>query len=185
MTSKIVNFLLYQTGWFACVLGAAHGRPWSGAGVALALIGIHLALVRRPGPEAVLVALAGGLGWVLDTAQVQLGLMVFSSGNLVEGLAPLWLVVLWMQFATLLRYGLDWMSGRYVLASALGAVGGPLAFASGARIGAVALHPKLYPSLLSLGVVWAIAMPALLWISDHLGPREGRGEYRVFSRPNG
>lgn len=184
MTSKIVNFLLYQTGWFFCVLGAAHGRPWSGAGVALVLIGIHLALVRRPGPEAALVALAGALGWVLDTVQVRLGLLVFDSGNLAEGLAPPWIVVLWMQFATLLRFCLDWTSGRYLLGSALGAVGGPLAFAIGARIGAVVLRPKLYPSLLSLAVVWAIAMPVLLWLSVRLGPEQGQCVYR-FSRRAG
>lgn len=182
MTSKLVNFLLYQTGWFACVLGAARGRPWEGAAFALALIGIHLVLARRPGPEAALVALAALLGGLVDTVQVRLGLLEFGSGNLIDGLAPPWILVLWMQFATLLRYGLSWLAGRYRLGSALGAIGGPVAFWIGTRLGAVELHAKLYPSLLGLAAAWALAMPALLWISDRLGSRQGRGEYRLLSR---
>ena len=30
----LTNFLLFQVGWFACVLGAAHGMGWPGAAAA-------------------------------------------------------------------------------------------------------------------------------------------------------
>ena len=39
--SRFVNFLLYQTGWFACVLGAAWGFQWLGVCIALCLVGTH------------------------------------------------------------------------------------------------------------------------------------------------
>ena len=30
--TMLANFILFQLGWFACVLGGAHDRPWLGAG---------------------------------------------------------------------------------------------------------------------------------------------------------
>ncbi|MEK9940662.1 MAG: DUF2878 family protein, partial [Methylotenera sp.] len=31
----IINFVLFQLAWFACVLGAANSQPWLGVGVTL------------------------------------------------------------------------------------------------------------------------------------------------------
>jgi Protein of unknown function (DUF2878) len=53
--AHLVNYALYQVGWFACVLGAASHRPWTGCLIALSLVGVHLTRslersieVRRP-----------------------------------------------------------------------------------------------------------------------------------------
>ncbi len=164
--TKIVNVLLQQSGWFACVLGAAWGRPWTGAGVALILVSIHLMLVKDRGPELRLLLAAGLLGTVLDTIQGNLGIVEFRSGYILNWLCPLWVTVLWMQFATLLHFTADWMSRRYLLAVLLGAFGGPVAFYGGARLGAATLHPNLAVSLIALALEWAVAMPLLVWLAD-------------------
>ena len=44
--SLIINFGLYQLGWFAIVVGAANGRPALGAGLGLAAVTVHLACPR-------------------------------------------------------------------------------------------------------------------------------------------
>ena len=49
--SSLTNVVLYQTGWFACVLGAAWGWGSAGAALALALTALHLMLAQRPGRE--------------------------------------------------------------------------------------------------------------------------------------
>jgi hypothetical protein len=36
------NFVAFQTGWFACVLGAANGMPWLGVIVAVLVVGWHV-----------------------------------------------------------------------------------------------------------------------------------------------
>ena len=45
-----INFLAFQLGWFASVLGAAHGLPWAGPVVVAMVVMLHLRLVRRPLP---------------------------------------------------------------------------------------------------------------------------------------
>ena len=44
-----------------------------------------------------------------------------------------------------------------------GAVGGPIAFLAGERLGAVVLQVPLLPGLLRLVVAWALALAALAW----------------------
>ncbi len=180
MPTRILNFVLQQAGWFACVLGGAHGRPWLGSALALALAGAHLGLVRAPRSEARLLAAVALVGAALETAQIQAGLLAYSSPVPLAGLPPVWVVVLWINFATLLRFCLDWLSGRYLLAALLGAAGGPLAFLAGERLGGVALDPRRWPSLVGLAVVWGVAMPVLMMLARRSG---GAGPYRIFARP--
>lgn len=169
MIAKLLNLALYQAGWFACVLGAASGRPGWGAAAALTLIAAHLLLVRDRGEELRLILFAGALGAAVDTLQLRLGVFSFPSGQLAfgpAGLAPPWIVVMWMQFATLFRFCLRWLGGRYLLSGLLGLVGGPLSFLAGERLGAVVFLAPRGRGLAILAAVWALAMPALVWAAD-------------------
>lgn len=169
--SGLLHFVLYQAGWFACVLGAAHGRPWAGTLAGLALLASHLALIPERRRQARFLLEAGLLGAVVDSAQSCLGLLTFRSGYVAGCLAPPWIVVMWMQFATLYRFGLSFLVGRPVLAACLGAVGGPLAFWAGHRLGAVSFADPPATSLAALAAVWAFAV---CW----LGVRSRNGKSR-------
>ncbi|MDX2170364.1 MAG: DUF2878 domain-containing protein [Deltaproteobacteria bacterium] len=179
-----LNFALYYAGWFACILGPAWGYPWSGTLIALALLGVHLSLARRRRDEIELMLWAAGLGTLVDSAQIALGLLTFPLGSLVAWLPPPWMIVLWMQFAGTFHFSLQWLKRRPLTAALFGAVGGPLAFMAGARLGVVVFHPAVWPSLLSLAVVWALAMPLLLALAARHDGREGLGEYVFFPPVN-
>jgi hypothetical protein len=181
--TPLVNFGLYQLGWFAIVLGAANGHPWLGMTLALALVVIHLTLAFGFLRQLTLILLSGVIGFALDSLQLWLGVFRFPSGMIVAWLAPPWDTVLWMQFATLLPFCLNWLSHRYMLAAVLGLAGGPLAFYSGERFGGVSfLQPRLL-HFLALGVVWALALPTLVWLSDTLVLSHGSGRrYRFLTR---
>ncbi len=168
--SKLVNFVLYQTGWFACVLGLANDHPWLGTLAALALIGVHIGLTRHPVSELKLVAFAGIVGLMVDSFQLAAGVFSFPSGQLAAWLPPPAVIVMWMQFATILPYCFNWLSRRYVLSSVLGLAGGPLAFFGGERLGAVVFLPPPLPHYLFLGLLWAGAFPLLVWTTDRLCP---------------
>ena len=180
MSPKLLNFALYQIGWFCCVLGAAGGRPWQGAAVAGALMLVHLALLPRRTGELKLLLAAGLLGGVVDSLQSCAGLVVFGSGHWLGCLAPAWIVILWMQFATLLRFSLSFLLGRYALGATLGAVGGPLAFWGGARLGAARFPPPASRSLIVLGLVWGAALPVLSWLAACWIEPDSLGRYRGF-----
>ena len=38
----VTNLVLFQVGWFACVLSGAAQRPWIGAVIATTIVGVHL-----------------------------------------------------------------------------------------------------------------------------------------------
>jgi hypothetical protein len=173
LKSRILNVFLHQAGWFACVLGAANDRPWTGTFIATAMIVIHLLLVKDRRQELQLLLAAAILGAALDTLQGWLGVVRFSSGYLVGWLCPLWVPVLWAQFASLLHISLGWLSRRYLLAVLLGLIGGPVAFFGGARLGAAVLHQNLWVALGALALEWAIAMPVMLWLAGRFSVRLG------------
>jgi hypothetical protein len=178
----LVNFALYQIGWFAIVLGAANDRSWLAMGVALALVAVHLTLVRGLLRHVGLILASGAIGFTLDSLQLWWGVFRFPSGMVCMWLAPPWDVVLWMQFATILPISLRWLSRRYLLSSVLGLAGGPLAFYAGQQLGAVSfLSPRLL-HFAALGVVWMLALPLLVWLSDTLVLAHGLGG-RYYLRP--
>jgi hypothetical protein len=163
VNSSLINLVSFQTGWFACVLGAAHGQPWLGPVVVAVLLGLHLYLTVDVKREIRLLATAGVLGFLLDSLQALLGVFSFGKSGAFAWLSPWWMIALWPNFATTLHTSLGWLAGRYTLAAVLGAVGGPLSYYAGARLGALSLHPDLVVSLGAVSVVWGISMPVLLW----------------------
>ena len=160
----IANFIAFQLGWFAVALGAAHGWPWAGTAAVLAIVAWHLRHAARPRAELVLVLSAAGIGALWDSALAALGLVVFPNGMLVEGTAPHWMIALWMLFATTLNVSLGWLKRSLLLAAAFGAVGGPLAYLAGAKLGALAI-PQPVPAIAALALGWAVLTPLLLIVA--------------------
>lgn len=161
-----INFALFQSGWFGVVLSGAAKEPVLATGIAGAVLIVHLFYAPRPAPELRLALMAGGLGLILDSLLMGLGLLGFSSGQWVPWAAPHWIVAMWMMFATTLNSSLSWLKGRFGLAAALGAMAGPLAYFGGARLGAVELHDTLGFSLLGVALAWLVAMPLLAWLAQ-------------------
>ena len=165
--NNLVNFLAFQAGWFATVLGAANGMPWLGPVVVLAVVALHLRTSRRPAAEARLVAFAILLGLVADSVLLATGWIAYPNGNWLPGLAPYWIVMLWALFATTLNVSMRWLHGRYLLAAVFGAVGGPLSYLAGARLGAMSFV-EIGPAVVALAVGWGVIMPVLVLIASRL-----------------
>jgi len=175
----VLNFVLYQTGWFATVLGAAWQRPWLGMSFAMALLAVHVVLTTNRRQEVRQIVLAVLVGLVVDTIQVWAGSFRFASGVIVTWLPPPWMAVMWAQFATTLRYCLLWLSGRYVLSAVMGLFGGPLAFFAGERLGAITILAPRGPRFVLLGVLWMASLPLLVRAADRFQQGRARpGRYR-------
>lgn len=165
MRMLVQNFVLFQLGWLACVLGGASAYPWVGSLVVAGIIGIHLAYAEQVKPELILILCAIVIGTLWDSVLTSMGMMQFSNGTLIEGLAPYWLIAMWALFATTLNVSLNWLKNRVVLSALLGLVGGPLAYYAGHRLGAVQF-PEISDSLIIIGGGWAVIMPLLAWIAS-------------------
>lgn len=156
----VVNVVAFQAGWFACVLGAARGWPWAGTVIAAAIVAWHVTRAVRPSQELRLIGAALLIGAIFDSSLAALGWLTFTSGTLIDGTAPHWILGMWALFATTLNISLNWLKGRAVIAALLGAVAGPLSYWAGERLGAVVLTKPVH-ALAALAVGWAIMMPVL------------------------
>ena len=163
----VLNAVVYQCAWFACVLGAAHGLPWVGILAAAFVVAWHLARAARPLPELALVGVALLIGAVFETLLVRSGWLRFNTGILIAGTAPVWMVALWALFATTLNVSLRWLRPHRWLAALLGAIGGPAAYYAGARFGALELAAAGV-ALGAIAVGWGILTPLLLGAARRL-----------------
>ena len=159
------NILAFQIGWFACVLGGAHDLPWVGTGIALVIVAWHLTRAARPKQELLLVLSAAAIGALFDTLLVWLGWFTYSSGTLIAGTAPHWMVALWMLFATTLNLSLAWLKRRLFVAALFGAIGGPLAYLGGEKLGALNFASPT-AGLIALAIGWALLTPLLAMIAQ-------------------
>lgn len=161
LTAVVANVLLFQAGWLAGVLGAAQGYPWLGVGAAAVVIAWHLARARRRAPELGLLALALVIGAAFENLLVRAGWLEFDAGVLVADTAPPWMIALWALFATTLNVSLRALHGRWAMAALLGAIGAPLAYYAGGRLGAVEFVDTT-AALLAVAIGWLVLSPVLV-----------------------
>lgn len=161
----IVNIVLFQIGWFACVLCAARDLPWVGTGIAVAVVAVHLIRAARPPEELKLIAIALIIGAIWDSALVALGWIRYPSGTFFAGIAPHWILAMWAIFATTLNISMRWMKKRWLIAFVLGAVCGPLSYWGAGRLGAATFTEPM-AALIALAVGWGVIMPVLMWMSE-------------------
>jgi len=122
--AHLVNYALYQIGWFACVLGGASHRPWTGCLFALTLAGVHLTRSLERSIEVRLMALAAAVGAMVEMVQIATGTYRFTLGTVIDALPPAWLLTMWAQFATTFRHSLRTVISRPPQAALFGAIGG-------------------------------------------------------------
>jgi len=161
LARKVINVALFQAAWFAAVLGAARGMLWLGPLVMIPVIAIHLALQAERRGETRLLLTAGLLGFVFDTAFVSSGVFTPIQHLFPRPFSPPWMVCLWLNFAATLNVSMAWLRGRYLLAAAFGAIGGPLAYYSGGKLGATETLPTMTGMLL-LAIGWGAMTPLLV-----------------------
>lgn len=163
----LTNFVLFQFAWFSSVLGAANDVPAAGSAAVALVVAVHLWVAERPSSELALVAACGVIGALFDSLLVTGGWVAYASGMFAAGIAPYWIITMWMSFATTLNVSLGWMHGRPLLAAVVGLVAGPLTYLAGAKLGGIRLVDEV-TALAALGIGWAVMMPLLLNLSRKL-----------------
>ena len=169
--SVIINFLLFQIAWFACVIGAAKGMPWLGVGITLLVVAWHLYTAKNGKAAFTLIIIALVIGALYDQAMLFYGFIDYQHhgwtaifGETINNeLVPVWILALWAGFTTSLNVSLRWLRSLPIVAILFGAIGGPLAYIAAQKLGAVTLYGN--QSYIALSVGWALITPVLLRIS--------------------
>ena len=162
MKSVVINLAVFKTAWAATVFGAAAGMPVVALVAAATAAWVHLLRSEDRQGELRLLVTAAAIGFVWESALVATGLLEYASGQLLPGIAPVWIVAMWVLFATTLNVGMRWLRGNMMVAAVAGAIGGPLAFVAGGGAGAVNLVDPVV-SLIVIGIGWSMLLPLLVF----------------------
>jgi hypothetical protein len=164
---RLLSFAAFYACWFACIDGAARGLPWLGPLAVAVYVAVYLRTIPSAAArsrQAWLLALAGGAGYTADSVLVLSGVLRFPAQAVLGWPSTIWMVALWVLQAAVLGGAMSWLRDRFVLAAALGAVGGPLAYLAGERMGAAVLGPTRTAAVTAIAALWTVAMPVLVWM---------------------
>ena len=167
MANPFVSAAAFYLCWFACVGGAARGVPWLGPVAVAVYVAAYLRTIP-PGParsrHGQVLLQAGAVGYAADSVLVLSGVLTFPARAVLGWPSTVWMVALWVLQAAVLGGAMSWLRNRFVIAAAVGAVGGPLAYLAGERTGAAVLGPTTAGALAAVAVEWALGMPLLVWM---------------------
>ncbi|MGB0847707.1 MAG: DUF2878 domain-containing protein [Thiolinea sp.] len=164
-TLIISNFVLFQLGWLACVLGGANQLPLAGSLVAATVIAIHIWRAGNPMAEIRLVISALIIGLIFESLLTLNQISRYPSGVIVEGFAPHWMVMMWGLFATTMNVSMRWVNNLSLpLIILLGAVLAPLSYLAGNRLQGV-MFTNTTTALLWIAAGWAVLFPLLTLIA--------------------
>jgi len=171
----LVNFILFQVGWFSCVLLAAQKLSEIGIVVAILIVGIQIFLSENRKNLLILLFIVTLIGSSWDSVMTSLDILVFDSGMIASFLAPGWIIAMWLMFATTLNISFHWLFGRYWLAMLLGAICGPLTYQAGAAMGAVVITDDLLANI-TIATGWALLMPLYSKLAETFHVDKSLGE---------
>lgn len=162
----LINAVVFQALWFACVIGGAKGILWPAMLLMLALLVWQMADARRHPSDVKLMLLAIILGLLVDSIWINFGLMEFSDKRPIAWLSPIWIVMMWAGFALTINHSMAWLAAHPLLPALMGIIGGPMAYYAGLKLGAVKylIDPIIISALLA--VVWASALTMLVRLSQ-------------------
>ncbi|PCI37473.1 MAG: hypothetical protein COB53_06360 [Elusimicrobia bacterium] len=164
----MLNYLGFQLGWFACVLGAAKGWFALGPAVSILLLAAHVSTIGKENRrrECGRLLTIAAFGFTLECAALAFGAYRYVGTGL---LPPAWIAALYVILAATLDSSLAWVGRRMLLAIVFGFIGGPLSFRAGVGLEAAEyLGPELRANLI-LAVQWAVLFPVSFLISRRFG----------------
>lgn len=171
--AHIANAVLFQLLWFIVVQA---NDVLAVTSTALYLL-LHAVIIDSR-QQWIFIIGVGIAGWILEGAVGTLGIIDFhgafhfAAGEYVLHVAPLWMLCLWLGFATTLISSLYWFAERPLLAALLGAIAGPCSYWAG---GALSGSSFLLPTMQVLAIeaaLWAFLLPLLLRVARVVMRRE-------------
>lgn len=150
MMKSLLNAILFQLLWFACVLG---GDNWAVAAIVVYLVIHHFALVEFTS-EWWLIALFVVLGVVIDGALIFDGWLVMPSSLWTFPIPPPWLLGLWAGVGSLFFHCLSWGLQRPWLLSIVAAIFAPLSYFLGADLANVSFTRSALSTWALMSFIW-------------------------------
>jgi hypothetical protein len=174
LLNNLINLVLFQGVWFVTVIGASQGSLWYGLAGITTFACIHHFVSHTAKADFQLATISILLGFAIETAVIQAGVLSYVHIISPSQIAPLWILLLWANLALTLNGCLRWLQGRYLLAALMGAMGGPLTYFGGMKLGAASTDLPMATALGVIAFIYAFTTPFLLvtakWLSQQSVP---------------
>jgi hypothetical protein len=159
MKFKILNLVMFQLGWAICVLG---GNLMAVAYSLVALL-IHHRYVLQSKSEWKVIGFIVLVGITWDSLLVFFGLIVYPDAVWFN--LPVWMVCLWILFATTFMHSMAWLSGYSWVSVFVGAVFGPMSYWAGVEFSDASFGASPIMSMVVIAAGWAILFPIGLYMT--------------------
>ena len=144
---------MFQLGWAICVLG---GNLMAVAYSLVALL-IHHRYVLQSKSEWKVIGFIVLVGLTWDSLLVFFGLIVYPDAVWFN--LPVWMVCLWILFATTFMHSMAWLSGYSWVSVFVGAVFGPMSYWAGVEFSDASFGASPIMSMVVIAAGWAILFP--------------------------
>lgn len=159
LISKPFNFMANNLIWAGCVIGREQ-YAWLVAPSVIIYVSI---LVVNSSIRIEQVFIPAFIGITIDSLLTLLGVYQFANASV---LPPLWLLILWIAFASSLTSSLSFLGRRKIAASIFGAVGVPINYLAGAGLDAVSFGHSYFITAIGLCALWAVGLPFLFYATQ-------------------
>ena len=156
----LVNAVGFQLGWSIAVWAG----DWPAILYTFCFLVIHFKFFSLQ-QEWIVVATIVLVGIAIDSILAKLSILQFEQSGVI---IPVWLICIWVLYATTLAHTLAWLKTQILLAAVLGAVFGPLAYYAGMAIIGKNIGLPLMQGLLLFSTIWAMLLPASIWWANCL-----------------
>lgn len=151
-----VNAISFQLVWFIAVQADSNITM----AITVLLLLSHQIFLVRTNSEWVFIIGFAAIGIVIDSLLQALGLISFSHSLSFFGIstAPLWLICLWLAFATTLCHSLFWLRNKTWAIALLSASGVPLSYYAGAKFSGSEITQPTWIFLVTEACVWFLLL---------------------------
>ncbi|NRA42053.1 MAG: DUF2878 domain-containing protein [Pseudomonadales bacterium] len=167
---KVVNGLVFQINWFACIF--ANTTVLLASTIFLLLF--HFALIDRNAKQWLILFFIAIIGYAADSALAASGMIMFSpSANLVLNginiaVAPLWLFCLWLSFSSCLHYAFSFLYQRLLLTLLICLSVIPFNYYIGANFRNAVFAEPSWLGLALIAAYWALLLPIAIRMSNQV-----------------
>ena len=163
---RLFHLSAYYIEWSVCLYSAAHRHAWIGILVTLIILPIQVLWQYRVAKDTrdllrfmVIMTVCGSL---IDTAMMWSTIVIYHDNYFYPYLCPPWMILQWTELALIAHALLSHLWQRPFVTGLLCLLGFPLAYISGAQLGAAELVFG-WKSAALLGLIWMLLFPVLLW----------------------
>ena len=167
---RLSNVILFYIIWWGCVLGVKYSYNLLGLVLTLMVLAIHLKIVSLNSnyiSELKLILYSGALGVIVESIHLYGGILNYNGYIFQESnFPPIWIICMWLGFATTLNYSMYWMKGKWFIMIIAGAVFGPLSYMAGVNLGTISFNFSNSFSCFFIALTWAISIPLLYILNE-------------------